>query len=141
MAKMLEKMAFIIIIAFGLFGAFVLSVVLHEYSHVSDFNGIAENGQVCGLVLPQNASYLLNADAGYYSFSYEKNNTAQVQSIEKYTEYKAYSIALLVLMIFFISSLIVFRKFYFKPSIPSSEALYYYNKDLANQREFIATKA
>lgn len=111
--KIIETIAFTLVIAFGLVGAIVLSIVFHEYSHASDFKEIAKETQICGLVLPTKASDLVNSEGGYYIFSYENDNitSSKVDGIQEYTEYKAYSVTFSVLLLFTICLIVIFRKF------------------------------
>jgi hypothetical protein len=111
MAKLTEIGAFVILVIFGFFGAFILGIVLHEYSHANDFKDVAQNAEICGLVLPNNMGDLITGEGGYYQFSVPNSteNAQKVQEIKKYSELKAYSITFLVLL-FFVSGLTIISK-------------------------------
>ncbi len=106
-----EGLALLVFVLFGLFGALVLGAVLHEYSHASDFKSIAEDEKLCGLVLPNKISSLFSGEIGYYLFSLrdEGINYKEFKQIEKYTEYKAYGISIVVLLVFVACFEIVFH--------------------------------
>jgi hypothetical protein len=110
MKAIIEGVAILVIALFGLFGALVFGAILHEYSHSYDFKDIAENEKICGFVLPNKINKVFS-ELGYYSFSMNntEQNTEKLEKIGKYTEFKAYVITFLVLLVFVVSLEITFR--------------------------------
>jgi hypothetical protein len=94
MASIIKTIALGIIVTFALFGVFVFSTLLHEFSHYQDFKEIASNNEICALTIPTDLSYstISNLEAGYYKFSIDPENEQEYNNISKYTEIKAYSI-------------------------------------------------
>ncbi|MDP3881887.1 MAG: hypothetical protein Q8Q31_03335 [Nanoarchaeota archaeon] len=111
MKAILEGMSFLIVIFFGLFGAIAFGVVLHEYSHALDFSKVASNSQICALSLPTEPSQIIHNGLAYYSFEVEEGSReeAEARKIGQYTEFKAYSITIAVLILFVICLEVVFR--------------------------------
>ncbi len=105
-----EGFALLVFALFGIFGALVLGAVVHEYSHAADFKSIAEDEKICGLVLPNKITGLFSSEIGYYMFSLKNTDTSnkEFQQIEKYTEFKAYGLSILVLLVFIACFQIVF---------------------------------
>ena len=108
----IERFAFMILIVFGLIGALIAGIILHEYSHASDFNSVAKDEKICGLVLPNNIKDIRNSELGSYTFTYYSNplNEQKVTEIKRYTELKAYSITFLVAALFFLCVVILVNK-------------------------------
>ena len=106
---MINKIAFAVLAIFGFIGAVLVGTALHEYSHASDFNDIAQNPQICALALPNNVTDILNEENGYYRFEFENSveNVEKVNNIEKYTEIKAYSFTFITLLIFILCTAVV----------------------------------
>jgi hypothetical protein len=98
----IEKLSFGIIIAFALIGLIVISTIIHEYSHFYDLKNEVKTQAICGLVLPQNLEDAFNPSnsIGTYTYSVKSDNLDIIEQIEKTTEIKAYSINLIIFLIF-----------------------------------------
>ena len=102
--NMIRKIAIIIVLLFSLFGVIIFQALVHELSHKQDFKGIAINDSICLLNYPQSFWDL----EGSYNYQYT-NNIAE-QEVMKYTEYKAYTISFLILMIYFTCLYVFFKQ-------------------------------
>jgi hypothetical protein len=120
MKKMwLEKIAFIYLIFLALIGTAVFGIIIHEYSHLSDFKKLnVTDEELCGLVLPtkwENWSYFINQPAGYYAFKINRSNLIDVKiynEISKKTELKSYIISAFALIFFIICYwIIIFARY------------------------------
>lgn len=122
MTKKLEIFAFALFAMFGLAGAVLTSIVFHEYTHAYDFKEVAQNDEICGLVLPKSADDVLNSEGGYYKFGYKNNpeTIEKVENIQKYTELKAYSITFFVLLLFVACFSILTKRLIFPTRIESN---------------------
>jgi hypothetical protein len=110
MKMWIEKVAMFFLVIFAFIGGIGLTVVVHEYSHFSDFRKFnVTNEQLCGLNLPinwdwKNLTYNIKQPIGYYSYKVNKTNPdvkIEYEKISKNTELKAYAISLIVLAFFF----------------------------------------
>jgi hypothetical protein len=108
MKSIVRGAALLIVAFFGLFGAVALGVILHEYSHFKDFTGLARDSQICALSLPTDF-FKITTGFAYYSFEADPQKENEVNQISKYTEFKAYSITLIVMLLFLVSLEIVFK--------------------------------
>lgn len=94
-----------VILLFSFAGFFLSGNVLHELSHRYDFRDIEKkNESTCFLSFSDNV--------GYYSFSASPDQYEKIQEIDKYTEFKAYSIDGILMLIYFTS--LFFAVKYFK---------------------------
>src|SRR3989338_8764845 len=109
MKVIMEGASLLIVSFFGLFGALALGVVVHEYSHAQDFSGVAAESEICALSLPTDFSKIALTGLAYYSFKPIPGKEREAERIGKYTEFKAYSITLAVLLLFVICLEVVFR--------------------------------
>ena len=105
--KYTERIAFTLVILFALFGTLVSSQIAHEFSHKQDFEGIAKDDKLCALVIPTSSSDLASGEAAFYQFSYAPKDQSKVEEIGEYTEFKAYSITIAIVLIFFFCLLTV----------------------------------
>jgi hypothetical protein len=94
MNKYLNLIAFGFILFFSFWGMIYVSTFVHELSHKQDFSHYAIDGTICLMTYK-------SEDMGFYTFSYLDNETKQVNAISKYTEFKAYGIDTLVMLLFF----------------------------------------
>ncbi len=101
-----RNLAFAIVLVFSFFGMVVFGIIVHEYSHYSDYKGEVTKSELA-LVLPQSFSELSNFNAGYFKFSYSSENKDKIQEIAQTTEAKAYLINILVFLVFDICLLAV----------------------------------
>jgi hypothetical protein len=111
MKNVLAAIALVVLILFGLVGAILVGVILHEYSHAADFKDIAKEQEICGLVLPNSLGDSLTGDLGYYTFSLKDTSESkqQYEKVKEYTEYKAYALSTLVLVVFMICLFTFFK--------------------------------
>jgi len=94
--KLIKKIAFVIMCIFSLVGLLVGGTLIHELIHKSDFKEIKKtNERMCILTFPN--------ETGFYEFSFDKKQIPQYNKIMEYTELKAYSIELMIIIIFIIS--------------------------------------
>lgn len=100
--------SFIALSLFAFIGALLVGTVLHEYSHMQDFNEHATKQEVCMLNLPTEINWksLWNLNA-YYGMEYSIDDEQEIQRIDKYTESKAYIVTSVVMLIFIIFLTIV----------------------------------
>jgi len=102
----MTKFAIIILFLFSLFGVIIFQALVHELSHKQDFKDVVINGSICLLNYP---SSLWDLEASY---DYQYTNKTAEQEVMKYTEYKAYTISFLILIVYFTSSLSFFRLYF-----------------------------
>lgn len=107
MRNALTGIAYFVLLAFALAGLIITGTIAHEYSHFQDFKKASVNGsEICGLVLPQNWSDVINgnSDIGYYKFY---STDPRVDIISKYTENKAYTIDIIMGILFMVCLVVV----------------------------------
>jgi len=95
--KLSLKITNTILFLFLMFGVAVSSIYLHELSHKADLNPYVENGGVCMVT-----DFISSEKAGYYEFTVSEENRIIVDEILLYTEYKAYSVTALVIILYLI---------------------------------------
>lgn len=89
-----------IILIFACIGVGYLCSIVHELSHRQDYKDIALESDIC----------LLNMDfKANHHFTYNKEDTAAVKEIKKYTEIKAY-LTSVIITAFFIMVLVIERR-------------------------------
>lgn len=85
----------------------------HEWYHRADFAGLVKDGEMAIFIIPDNSSIkdvFSTWAIGTYSYSYDLNNSQEVERIGKYTEYKAYSITLLIVIMFIVIEIVVVNR-------------------------------
>ena len=100
--------AFSIVVIFSLFGLFIAGNLLHELSHKQDFRKYAYDDSLCFLMIAKNRTFsnFFNSPVAQYTFNTNKTDEIAVDKIEKYTEWKAYSLDI-ILAIIVITSIII----------------------------------
>lgn len=86
--------SWIFVLSLSLVGIFVVSTVLHEEFHRFDFRDVEKtNEEICYLAPGKNM--------GYYTFYVlEGKEQDKVEEIQRFAEYKAYSIDILITFIY-----------------------------------------
>jgi uncharacterized membrane protein len=118
MKKIFEKIAFYIILLLAFIGSVFISTAMHEVSHYDDLHQYVTNDYICAFVWPNSWDYFKHLSFGnnssplaYYSYylNYNKTNITlvnKVNNILNHTEFKAYVIAFIILILFFIAAAI-----------------------------------
>ncbi|MEK6880893.1 MAG: hypothetical protein AABY22_14835 [Nanoarchaeota archaeon] len=97
----IESIAFFVIVAFSIFGLFILSNLIHELSHKQDYRDFVRDDNICLLVLPKKFSLL--SSAALYSYTLKDLNSTEreeYQKINRVTEFKAYLLDIILAIIF-----------------------------------------
>lgn len=109
---MIEKISFAILVLFGVLGALFLATVLHEFFHYSDLGDTVNPEEIClfNLDLTEKTPLdsLFKTISGHYAFTLNQNKTDEYLEIQKTTETKAYTISILIMLLFFVCYIIVF---------------------------------
>ncbi len=97
-----QTISFAVIFLFSLIGLLFSMNAIHELSHVQDFKPIVKEGNLCLFNIPTNHSTIFSwsATGGYYKYTYNKSDESTYQSINKWSETKAYVIEFIPLFIF-----------------------------------------
>jgi len=101
--NILFNISLLILFGFAIFGLVTGATILHELSHKQDYKEVAHDGELCGLVIPNDIGDLWNGAAGYYSFHYNVSSRPEVDRIDKFTERKAYTVMYALTLIFIVS--------------------------------------
>jgi len=102
---MIKIISGVILYIFAIIGVTVLSIALHEQSHINDMKDInAEFKEVCYV------GYDTENTAGWYKYTLPDKTVEQdrIDFVDKYTEIKAYTISALIFVLFNICALSFF---------------------------------
>lgn len=105
---MIKQIFSIIFLIFSIFGFIFISTLVHEYSHYLDYKEIESynKGAIClyGFETDQQSSLktIMNIK-GHHHFFYSLEDREEVYKINEYTEKKAYSLSIFILIIYLIS--------------------------------------
>jgi len=111
--KWIENVCFLIIVFFALIGAAVFAITIHEMSHWQDYHEYVDEDGICILNMPTDWSGIWSGPAGYYHFTYSYANESEkdkVKDIKLYTEPKAYTWTVVVMLIFLVMMLVVLHR-------------------------------
>ena len=102
--KALERTTWVTLIFFAIFGLLFVSLILHEYSHQRDLEGLTTSSFTCLLVMPESIGEAFNPlkPTGYYAYNVDYSNAESYEKVkltQKYTELKAYAINFAVILI------------------------------------------
>jgi len=97
--------------------------VIKNVWNKEDFKSISDNGYACLLEIPDNMTFkqIVMLNGAYYPHINEENRT-QYNNIRKYTEYKAYGIDVILIILFVLCFFIVYSK---RKDFKYLEAAYY----------------
>ena len=111
--NIIEAILLTIIIVMAIIGMVLSSIYIHEYSHMNDYKGEVFDDSLCIFSIPTNITWknFLNGAAGYYSYSYNEDDRAKIEEIDKYTEIKATAgtIAIFIIMAGILNTYIYLR--------------------------------
>lgn len=97
------KIGLFIIILFGMFGAFILAIIIHENIHkVNYIDVIKSKERICYL-----SPYELGG--GYYAFTIPESEERKIKKIEKYDESSAYSLSILPFLLFILGFVLILK--------------------------------
>ena len=102
--KALELTTWVTLIFFAIFGLLFVSLILHEYSHKKDLEGLTTSSFTCLLVMPESIGEAFNPlkPTGYHTYTVNPSdveNYEKIKSVQRYTELKAYAINFAVILI------------------------------------------
>ena len=91
--EIIRKTTKVITILLAIFGAVILTTIVHEQIHKIDFKEVINpnDNQICYF-----DSWTFR---GYYHFSYGVDEMEKANLIAKYTELKAYTVSIIMLMV------------------------------------------
>ena len=93
--KLVVPIFFGILVLFAFIGSILVGGILHEHLHRLDYRHIEKiSDEIC---------YLDSNIEGYYKFVPKPNQKEEVDSITRYAELKAYSVSVIILIIFLLS--------------------------------------
>lgn len=96
--KLTKISSLVIIIFFVLSGVIFIGNLLHELSHKVDFKDYAEEEELCILTYPK--LWINEGVVAYYKFDYNSSFKEEVKETSGYTEFKAYFLNTLLLILF-----------------------------------------
>jgi hypothetical protein len=101
--------AFVFVFICGFMGILFASTVLHEYSHMRDMRATGANfsDETIVINIPLELKDMVWESGGVYSTKVNLENLKIANEKMKWTEYKAYTISLLMIAIFFICMMII----------------------------------
>lgn len=98
------KLSFIVLLIFSIFGVIFASVIIHENIHKFDYRDIEKiNEEICYL------SFSKRMPIGYYYFETGENVT-EIEMGMKMAEIKAYSVSVILMLIWVLALTIVLIK-------------------------------
>jgi hypothetical protein len=101
--KLVKLIPISLILAFSIIGFLLSGNIIHELSHKYDFREIEKTSEnTCFLTLS-------GKDVAFYEFSSPSNNSKEINKINQYTEVKAYSLDIILALIYFFSLIIVIK--------------------------------
>ena len=95
------------IVALSFLGLLVVVTFTHEYQHYKDFKALAIEDDFC--VLNWNTN--LNGSLGYYAFSYNKAFEPYVEENDMKSEFKAYTISVILIALYFLALMKVYDNY------------------------------
>lgn len=101
--KITKYVSIFILTGFMISGLFFIGNLLHELSHKNDLKNYINEGYLCVLGIDQ---LNLWESGGMYTYSYNISNEREIEKISRYTEIKAYSINILLIILITIATLI-----------------------------------
>jgi len=111
------KIAFTILCVFAFMGSIFAGTILHEYSHYYDYRNVRDklsDQVICTYYQPLEFKWdEILYSYGSYSFKVNSSDTETIKEIEridKYTEWKAYFISTIVVIIFTVVMFMVLFK-------------------------------
>lgn len=113
MIKWIEPICFTVFAFAAIIGVMVFAISIHEMSHWQDYHELVEEDGICILNLPTDWSGVWSGPAGYYHFTYIKENESTRDAISDthiYTEPKAYTSTVIIMIIFLILMIIILKK-------------------------------
>lgn len=118
----MKTISLTIITLFSLIGLFAFTTVIHEYSHYLDYKQVSGNtGDVCLFDMPANNSLSEWMDiGGSYSFSVNTKDGEKMKAVDrinKYTEWKAYGIALFIGLFWCIALVVLWYEHWLDTSV------------------------
>lgn len=108
--KLLFYLSIFFLFFMSLFGSLLFSILLHEMQHQKDFfDSIVQDEEICLFNVQTNGNIFerITNFNGYYSF---RSETAVLEEIKVYSEFKAYLLSFLVIILFFLSGYYFFKK-------------------------------
>jgi hypothetical protein len=110
-----EKISFGIIIILAFIGIVFVSGLFHEFTHYFDIHKYTNEGDyICAFAITTNFSTILQNPIAYYEYSLnmtkDKGNLTLYENTEKYTELKAYSIQLIIVIMFLLCISLIFKR-------------------------------
>jgi hypothetical protein len=134
-----EKIAFAILVILAFAGAMFLGTLVHELSHWHDLHAIVIEDSISLFNMPTDGISSVNDIYGKYSFILDESipdAEQKLAEIDKYTEFKAYTLeTLFFLLIFFCPLLLVlWKRYYSEKSIQIQDLIEFsYQEDLPKQ--------
>ena len=101
--KWIERFSFFSFVVLAIFGGVCVIVLSHELSHQQDYKEYVTEDYVCALVWPESFGGLFNGKAvgGYYQMlESDKSKASEISEIGQRTEFKAYAISFLGVILF-----------------------------------------
>jgi len=110
--KWAERISFFIFFLFAIVGLILSGNLLHEWSHKQDFEKVAIDGYICMLEIPDNVSikHLFMSRMASYHWTYLVEDQEEVEKIKSYTEKKAYTLEIILILIFIASWYLILLK-------------------------------
>jgi hypothetical protein len=100
--KITQIVSKFILVVFLFNGVLITSIVMHELSHKEDLKKYVDDDYIC--IVGLDKVNFLNS-GGMYTYKHSENKEI-INNIEKWTEYKAYSISFLIVIVALLSFLI-----------------------------------
>ena len=103
----LFKASFVVLMFFAVIGVFTSHLVVHELSHWQDFKQVTSDSEIYLFRVGGNLTFA-NFLGGVYYPNLMKGSMEEYRRIDRYTEWKAYSISAGIVIFFLASALAVF---------------------------------
>src|SRR3989338_4782700 len=83
--KVLEQTTWVTLIFFAIFGLLFVSLILHEYSHQRDLEGLTTSSFTCLLVMPESIGEAFNPlkPTGYYAYNVDYSNAESYEEVNR----------------------------------------------------------
>lgn len=106
MGKKLAVISFVFIFVFGFIGVFIVDTLIHENIHKYDLKEFVVKGTDKICLLDENLN-------GYYSYLINSEDEEEWAKANKYSEFKAYSVGIVILLLYYLCVLRLFKQVWY----------------------------
>ena len=105
--SLIFRASFAVLMFFAVIGVFTSHLVVHELSHWQDFKQITSNSEIYLFRVGGNLTFA-NFLGGVYYPNLTRGSMDEYRRIDRFTEWKAYSVSVGIVLFFLTSAFVVF---------------------------------